>query len=249
MAVLILQHHEDEVPGRLGEVLAQNSHEINVVKLCAGEDLPSDYGDIDGLVVLGGPMNIDEIEEHPYLECEMALIKWMHQQELPVLGVCLGAQLIAKALGGEVGQMSEVEIGMGDVELNHIGRMDAMLYGMPWRTSQFHMHGYEVTQLPKGATLLASSKSCKNQLFCVGMRTWGVQYHFEWDKQTMLNIVERFSAWIQDSQIDVGTIRSGIEVSYDLHRHFSDRLCDRLVLLVFNATTRSNRAAWSPANF
>ncbi|QQE13359.1 type 1 glutamine amidotransferase [Planctomycetota bacterium] len=249
MAILIVQHHEAEKPGRIGEVLQENSLELKVVKLYAGEELPTDYGDIDGVVILGGPMNVDQIDEHPYLACEIALVKWVHKQGLPILGVCLGAQLIAKALGGAVGKMQKTEVGFEDVELSPIGKMDAMLYGLPWRTKQFHTHGYEVTKLPTEGQVMAGSAMCKHQMFCVGMRCWGVQYHFEWTKRDLLNIVDQFGSWIKEGGHDLNAIKADIEEHYDLYRHLGDRLCERLALLLFSVEARVDRPRWQAANY
>ena len=249
MAILVLEHHEVEQSSRLGEFLQEYSNRLHVVKLHQGMELPTDLDDIEGLLLMGGPQNLDEVEEYPYLECEMALVKRMHEMDLPIVGVCLGAQIITKALGGEVGKMEKAEIGFKRMSLNDVGRMEAMLYGLPWDTMQFHTHAYEVTKLPPGGQLLGSSSLCKNQLFCVGMKTWGAQFHFEWTKKDLEKVLRQFSGWLREEGIDEGDLREEIVEHYQLYRHLGDRICERLAILLFPVDKRVDHTRWPVENY
>ena len=245
MAILVLEHHEVEQSSRLGVFLLEFSNRLRVVKLHQGMEIPIDLDDIEGLVIMGGPQNVDEVEEYPYLECEMALVKKMHELEMPILGVCLGAQVIAKALGGEVERMERAEIGFENVWLTDAGRMEAMLYGLPWDTMQFQTHGYEITKLPAGALQLAS----KNQMFCVGMKTWGMQFHFEWTKKDLEKVLRQFSGWLREVGVDEGEVREQIVEHYQLYRHLGDRICERLAILLFPVDKRVDHTRWPVENY
>lgn len=237
MAILVLQHDPQDRPARLGQVLRDNGHKLRVIELFRGQPVPVDLDDVDGVVSLGGPMNVDEADAYAWMRPEMALLKAAHETELPVVGLCLGHQLIAAALGGEVAKMASAEIGWHEVTLAFPGTMEVMYAGMPWKTTQFHAHGYEVTKLPAGATPLAGSKACRTQAFKIGMKTYGFQYHFEW----MQDDIEAFVQWAEKSSAgggfgagqDIAAIRAATPEKYVMFRHFGDRLCNNLASWLF----------------
>ncbi|QDU72525.1 type 1 glutamine amidotransferase [Mucisphaera calidilacus] len=235
MAIVVTEHHPLETAARLGEILRDHGHRLRVVKLHAGDSLPEDLDNIDGLVSMGGPMGVAETDQHDWIEPEMAFIKQAHDAGLPVTGICLGAQLIAKALGGEVATMDQPEIGWGEVETSFFGTVDPILFGVPWKTPQFHAHGDEVTKCPPGGTPipLMSTKACKAQAFRVGMTTYGFQFHFEWNRELIGTFLETFKDWVTRSGFDADRVRSECDSRYDLYRHIGDRLCENLSTLVY----------------
>ncbi len=135
----------------------------------------------DGLIVLGGPMNVDEVGDYPNLETEVHLIRQAIDKEMPTLGVCLGSQLLAKALGAKVTKNPEKEIGWYDVSPTSEGEGDPLLSNFTKTEKIFQWHG-DTFDLPKGAELLASSPLCKHQAFKYGDRVYGFQFHLEVDK-------------------------------------------------------------------
>jgi GMP synthase (glutamine-hydrolysing) len=132
-----------------------------------------------GLVVLGGPMGVGEIEAHPHLRAEIDLLAAVVAADVPILGVCLGAQLLACALGAEVLPSATPEVGLGSVSPTPAGERDVVLGPGGRRVPVLHWHNDTFT-LPPGAKLLASSDECANQAFRVG-RAYGLQFHVELD--------------------------------------------------------------------
>jgi GMP synthase-like glutamine amidotransferase len=235
MPLIVLQHHPLETPGRLGDILQRLGHRLDIRELFDGDPVPTDLDDVQGVITLGGPQDTDEINRHDWMQPELDFIKAAHDADVPVLGVCLGAQLIAVALGGEVGRMDKPEAGFGDVQSSFFGTVDPLLAGVPWKTPQFHLHGCEVTQPPPGGTPipLQSSRHSKCQLFKAGMTTYGVQYHFEWTRSKLIDILDENHAWLQKHDIDIVSLKRAFDVHYDMHRHLGDRLCTNFAKLLF----------------
>lgn len=184
--VLVLQHHPLEDPGSLGPLLTDAGLSLDVVELDAGEAIPS-LEPFDLLLAMGGPMDVWEKHEHPWLVDEMAAIRyWVAELGRPFLGVCLGHQLLAEALGGSVGPMAQPEIGVVDIELTDDGLADplfadvgTLLCGSPPVVPGLQWHGAEVTEPPPGGVILARTLGCAVQAIRVGDRAWGVQFHVE----------------------------------------------------------------------
>ena len=143
-----------------------------------GESLPS----LDGygaVLALGGPQQSDEEHLHPWLAEEKALMREAVARGFPVLGVCLGCQLLADAHGGRVGPLDRAEIGILDYRLTAAGRADLLFAGLPLAPLALQWHFYAVLALPERATLLASSPASAIQAFRLGERAYGVQFHTE----------------------------------------------------------------------
>ncbi|GAC1629195.1 MAG: type 1 glutamine amidotransferase [Nevskia sp.] len=178
MRVHWLQHADFEGLGGLGPWLAAQGHALRGTRLQAGEPLPAP-AEFDALVVMGGPMNIDEHAQHPWLPAEKALIRAAIAAGKRVLGICLGAQLVADVLGGPVTRNAETEIGWFPLRLTPEGRTHPLLAGLPQTFTGFHWHG-DTYALPPGALRLADSAACAQQAFAWdGGRVLGLQFHPE----------------------------------------------------------------------
>lgn len=232
MPILVFQHHPQETSARLGETLRDLGHRLITIKPYDGEPIPTDLDEVDGIVSMGGPMDVGDAD-HPWIEAECALIQRAHDAKIPVVGVCLGAQLIAHALGGSVGPMGEAEVGLGPVTAGFPGTVDVLHAGIPWTWNVMHMHGQEVTELPKGAVPLASSPGCKVQSFKAGMTTYGFQYHFEWRRDDIATVCEANRGWLNGLGSSPEQVMDGLGDGYDLHRQLGDKLCDHIGNLLF----------------
>ena len=180
----VLQHVAHEGPGSIGRVLTEAGIATTVVRLDLGEALPT-ADDLGGLVVMGGPMGVHDEDEYPWLGLERELIGAVITLDRPVLGVCLGAQQLAFALGAEVTTGPAEEVGPGRVELTAAGRTDPV-FGPEYRglsgTSVPCVHWHRDTfALPAGGTHLAATRAFPHQAFRVGPRVYGLQFHVEVD--------------------------------------------------------------------
>jgi GMP synthase-like glutamine amidotransferase len=175
MRVLAFRHVPFEDAGMIATVLEGRGAAVEYADLyMPGSTLPETAA-FDGLVFMGGPMSVND--PLPYLRWEMRTIADAIERGQPVLGICLGAQLIAKAMGARVYRNSEKEIGFFEVEFAEEAQDDPVFSGLKNETV-FHWHG-ETFDLPAGAVLLASSARCRNQAFRIGERTYGMQFHLE----------------------------------------------------------------------
>ncbi|MFT4113110.1 type 1 glutamine amidotransferase [Silvibacterium sp.] len=174
----ILQHVEFEGPGLLLAEIERRGLIAEIVRLDRNEPLPAASA-LDGLIVMGGPMGVYEQERYPHIASEIALLREVIAANKPVLGVCLGSQLLAAALGARVypGAPGQ-EIGFDAVQLTAEGAQDAVFASAPSPLPVFHWHG-DTFDLPAGATLLASSDLYPHQAFRYGSNVYGLQFHVE----------------------------------------------------------------------
>ena len=172
--LLAVQHVPWEGPHRILDACV--ALRVRTVKPLAGQPLP-DHDEVAGAVFMGGPMNVDEVERFPALAAEREWLAEAVEQGMPVLGICLGAQLLARALGSEVRSGGRPEVGFAAVEVSD--PEDPLLGGLAPRSEVLHWHG-DVFDLPDGATRLASSALTECQAFRAG-NAWGVLFHPEAD--------------------------------------------------------------------
>jgi len=152
--------------------------DLRIVELYRGESLPKDLSGIDGVITLGGPMNVYEEEKYPFLSQEDSLLKTVFDAEIPVLGICLGSQLIAKAAGSKVYQSSVPEVGFREVRLTPGGKNDPLFKGLPDALTVFQWHE-DTFDIPLEGVSLAEGRDCRNQAFKFGRCTYGFQFHVE----------------------------------------------------------------------
>ena len=179
MRVLVLQHIAIEHPGVFRDFMRADGIAWDAVELDEGEAIPPLDG-YDAVISMGGPMDVFEEDAHPWLADEKAAIREaVAARGMPFLGVCLGHQLLADALGGRVETIVEPEVGIMEVSLTEAGRADPLLAGLDATLTCLQWHGCAVTALPDGAVNLASSERCAIQAFRVGRHAYGLQYHVE----------------------------------------------------------------------
>lgn len=197
---VVIEHVEYQSVGSLPAALETAGCEWKSVRRFLGEDLPDVRG-LDGLIVLGGPGASADDDSVAHLVEERTLIADALGAGLPVLGICLGAQLLAVALGGSVMAASAAEVGMTAVRLTHAGGADPVLgpLGSPFPVMQWHR---ECFSLPQDAVRLAGSEACANQAFRWAARAYGLQFHAEIDPP----LAERIQPDLGPVRLDTGTV-------------------------------------------
>ncbi|MEO1129152.1 MAG: type 1 glutamine amidotransferase [Planctomycetota bacterium] len=223
MAILVFQHDDRCRPGRLGLTLRDHTFKLRIVRPDQGEQPPVDYDDVDAVISLGGPQMVTD--GHAWIEREQEYIRGAHERSLPVIGVCLGHQMVASALGGEVGPMDRPEIGFVDVDVLPAGHTDSILSGVAWRSPQFQKHRQEVKSLPPGAVKLASSKQCDVQIFRAGMRTYGFQYHFECDRAMIDVLLADAKTDLHQAGVTTEEFARQCDEKYEMFARLADRTC------------------------
>lgn len=176
--VLFVQHGDLDSPGLLGEALLARGIPLDILRPDLGEPVPENLGNYSGLALGGGEQGAYETDKYPYLAAEMSLIRAAAREEKPVLGLCLGAQLMAAAWGGQVRPAGVWEIGFLPVDFDPVAELDAVWAGLPRRIAPAHWHG-DVLSPPPGAVPLARSELTPCQAFRYGPHHYGFQFHLE----------------------------------------------------------------------
>ncbi|TAN41200.1 MAG: type 1 glutamine amidotransferase [Nitrospirae bacterium] len=217
MNVLICKNISIEGPGTIEDFLRKNDMPYTTVDLSAGEEIP-DTKDFEALVMMGGPMSVNEDDIYPYIKKEEELVREFIAKDKKVFGVCLGAQLMAKALGAKVYAGAEKEIGWYDIELTDsaladpfMGRLSANPdTGAPDKKIKvFHWHG-ETFNVPEGAVRLAGSELFRNQAFRFGKNAYAFQFHIEVRKEMVYE-------WLKNESVDFEKIKSDTETEYEVY--------------------------------
>ena len=203
--VLILQHVRPEPPATIAEAL--DNHEVShrTVRLFRDEPVPGTL-DADGLVVMGGPMGVADRHDHPHLKAELNLIEQALQDDRPVLGVCLGSQLLAHVLGAEVRMGRQTEIGWDEVRLTSAAADDPLFQGLEDPFVAFHWHG-DLFSLPDGATHLARTSQTEHQAFRYGDSAYGLLFHLEVTPKTVAWMTTAFQDELAEEGLDGASIR------------------------------------------
>jgi GMP synthase (glutamine-hydrolysing) len=218
MKLLVLQHVAHELLGTLNPLLKRAVFRIRYVNFARHPDAQPILDGYDGLIVLGGPMSVNDASRLPHLTTEMRLIEAAIRRDLPLLGICLGAQLIAKTLGGEVYPNPEKEIGWYDVSPTENAGSDRLLLALKSNEKIFQWHG-ETFEIPRTSSHLAFSALCANQAFRYGEKVYGLQFHLEVDEA----MIHRWLR-VPENQKEISSLRGDCHIDQiyiDTTRHMA----------------------------
>jgi GMP synthase-like glutamine amidotransferase len=223
--VLSIIHQEDAASGVFADAAAERGDELTEWSISNGARPPRPAESYDAVLVFGGAMHVDQENRHPWLRNEDELLRGLLDRRIPVLGVCLGAQLVAKALGTRVGPLARPQIGWYDVEQTPEAADDPLFADLPRRFSSFQWHSYGF-DLPANAVPLARDPVCL-QAYRAGERAWGIQFHAEVTKESVDDWFR--SSKPPDAPLDLDALREETEEKIAGWNEFGKRLCSRFL--------------------
>ncbi len=219
MNALIIVHVSCEGPGLFAPLLEHHDVRLKVVDIEQGHALPDRLDDTQIVIVMGGPMNVGEEAEHPYLEKEYDLLRQALEDDVPVLGVCLGSQILAHAAGARVYRGPVEEFGWSRVDLTRAGRRDPLFEGVDRSMLVFQWHAFTF-DIPTAGELLATGSEVPSQAFRVGRRAYGLQFHIELDRR----LLELWMALAPEERRDLTPPRvAAIRQCFEAHERWINR--------------------------
>lgn len=238
MSIFVFEHSSTAGVERLGRALNDLGCKLDIFQLHDGDSVPGDLDDCDGIISMGGPQSAAD-DAAPFMAEEMNRMREAHAAGLPIVGVCLGCQMLARALGGKVEKNpAGIELGFTEVKLTPVGREDVLHAGLAWSSMMMQHHRDHVSQLPPGARLLASSAKCKVQTWALGLRAYGFQYHPE----VSTDVIE---AWIREEPealteggLSAEQLREQVSKHYPTFERLTDRLFDQIALFLMPVDRR-----------
>jgi GMP synthase (glutamine-hydrolysing) len=244
--VLVFQHDPFEDLGVFAEVLDRKKATHRSVRLFHGETPGEDWRDVAALIILGGPMNVEDEEQFPFLRWEKKIIRAALEESVPMLGICLGAQLIAASLGSRVYDGPVREIGWNPISMTAHGQVDSLLGYLPESVTVFHWHS-RTFDLPAGAVCLASSTHYKTQAFRIGKLVYGLQFHLEVTSSMIERwISERSKELARTPYVSADKIRADSRLYSQPLRYYGERFLTEFLRRGAGANNRKREAGLAP---
>ena len=214
MEILVFQHHPLEGLGTIRHWLESHQVSITYHKFFEDQSIPN-IDEYDGLIIMGGPMSVNDEDEHPWITEAVKTIKRAIDCNKKVLGICLGAQLIAKSLGAIVKPNQHREIGLHPISPVKTSNTDVFTFPNPLNVIHWHSQTFDI---PLNATHIAQSEACTNQGFQIGKNVIGLQFHLELDKDSLKSLVQEFKdQLIQDQYVhNEGRINSITDEEFEI---------------------------------
>jgi GMP synthase (glutamine-hydrolysing) len=210
--VLALQHVRVEPPGLIQAGVEHSGGALEVVPVYEGVPIPPDLAGHQGLVIMGGPMSVYDADDHPFLRDEARLIERALRDRVPVLGICLGSQLLASVLGARVYPAAHKEIGWYPITLEDAGRADPLLGPLPTTFTPLHWHG-DLFDLPAGAQGLARSELTRHQGFVYDHNAYGLLFHLEVTAGQLDGMMAAFASELETAGVAPHTLHDGARVN------------------------------------
>jgi GMP synthase (glutamine-hydrolysing) len=208
--IWVLQHHPAENLGAIADALEEAALAWQYVRVFDGAPIPKDMKGAGGLIVMGGPEAVYQLDRYPYLRDEIGLIESALKANCPILGVCLGSELLAATLGASVLRGEHREIGWYEVRLTPAAKTDRILHGLPEKFVACHWHS-DVFDLPRSAVALASSELTAIQAFRYGEKAYGLLFHAEMTREIIAALVREFGAGLKRVGVDGDAILAAAE--------------------------------------
>ncbi len=205
--VLVLQHADPEHPGLIADAVREIGGTFETVRGDLGQSVPESLDGYSGLIIMGGPQSVYEEDKFPYLRAEKALAREAIDNSIPLIGVCLGSQIIADVLGSEVHPSGGVEIGWKDVTRSPEIAADPVLSSLPQTFTPLHWHG-DVYDLPDGAIPIGSSEMTPCQGFTYGETTYALLFHLEMTEKQITDMATLFPEDVRRGGLEPETLLS-----------------------------------------
>jgi GMP synthase (glutamine-hydrolysing) len=235
LKLLSLIHQDDARSGVFAE--AATGHELEEWSFRSGERPPRPLDRYEAVLVMGGGMHVDQEDRHPWLRAEKAYLRWLLDRGTPVLGVCLGGQLVADVAGGRVAPLPAPQVGWWEAELAPTAADDLLLGPLPSRFHAFQWHSYGF-ELPPGAAALAADATGL-QAYRLGEAAWGLQFHAEVTRETVRAWLDRHrrDEDAVEAELDPRRLAADTEARIDTWNRIGREICGRFI----EAAGRSRR--------
>jgi GMP synthase (glutamine-hydrolysing) len=238
--IWVLQHTACETLGTIADALEAEALAWQYVRVFEGRPVPADIGDGGGLIVMGGPMGVYEQDRYPHLGEELRLIESALKAGKPVLGICLGSQLLAAALGAAVKKGPRKEIGWYPVRLSEAASEDRLWSAAAREFTALHWHG-DIFDLPADTVSLASSDMAAHQAFRYGKTAYGILFHLEMTEEMIAEMAAEFADELRESGGDPARLESQSAVNCGRLQAIGENVFGRWARLVHEARIAASR--------